>query len=172
YTLLNQDTFPSWLYSIKQGATTIWERWDGWTKEKGFQDPGMNSFNHYSLGSVGEWMFATVAGIDLDAAVAGYKHVVIRPLPGGGLTYAKGQYKSMYGTIASSWKVSGGKLVMDVTVPVNTTATVYVPNAKGAAVSESGKAVEKAAGVTAKGIQGGASVFEVGAGTYRFEVAK
>ena len=70
YTLLMQDTFPSWLFSVKQGATTIWERWDGWTPEKGFQDPGMNSFNHYSLGSCGEWLFDTAAGIDLDPAQA------------------------------------------------------------------------------------------------------
>ena len=69
YSFLNNDTYPSWGYSIKQGATTIWERWDGWTAEKGFQDPGMNSFNHYSLGSVGEWLFESVAGIDLDPEI-------------------------------------------------------------------------------------------------------
>lgn len=84
YTLLENDSYPSWGYSIKHGATTIWERWDGWTEEKGFQDPGMNSFNHYSLGSVGEWMASTVAGIDLDPKQPGYKHIIIHPEPGGG----------------------------------------------------------------------------------------
>ena len=91
YRLLLNDTFPSWGYSIKHGATTIWERWDGWTAHEGFQDPGMNSFNHYSLGSVGEWMYTVVAGIDLDPEVPGYKRFVLRPRPGGGLTHARGE---------------------------------------------------------------------------------
>ena len=97
YRLLNNDTFPSWGYSIKHGATTIWERWDGWTEEKGFQDVGMNSFNHYSLGSVGEWMMESVAGIALDPKVPGYKHILLHPRPGGGLTYAKATYQSLFG---------------------------------------------------------------------------
>src|SRR6185437_15970733 len=101
YALLLQDTFPSWLFSVNHGATTIWERWDGWTEEHGFQDPGMNSFNHYSLGSVGEWMFATVAGIDLSEP--GFKHILIKPIPGGSLTYAKASYDSIRGRIESGW---------------------------------------------------------------------
>src|SRR5215218_7557465 len=103
YALLYQKTWPSWLYSVTQGATTIWERWDGWTEENGFQDPGMNSFNHYSLGSVGEWLYRYVAGIDLGEP--GYGHIVIRPRPGGGLTYARGEYDSVRGRISSSWRI-------------------------------------------------------------------
>ena len=91
YRLLMQDTFPSWLFSVKHGATTIWERWDGWTPENGFQDPGMNSFNHYSLGSCGQWLFETVAGIGLDPEQPGYRHIIIHPRVGGGLTWAKRQ---------------------------------------------------------------------------------
>ena len=169
YILLNNDTFPSWGYSIRQGATTIWERWDGWTKEKGFQDPGMNSFNHYALGSVGEWMYETVAGIGLDPSVPGYKRIVLRPRPGGGLTYAKGELQSMYGKIASSWRIDGGRIHLSVTVPANTTATVYVPTADPSKVTEGGKPASEATGVTFLRAEEGAAVYQVGSGTYSFE---
>jgi alpha-L-rhamnosidase len=85
YRLLHQKQWPSWLYAVTQGATTIWERWDGWTQEKGFQTPDMNSFNHYAYGAVGEWLYGTVAGLELDPAQPGYKHTMIQPHPGGGL---------------------------------------------------------------------------------------
>ncbi|HVT12202.1 MAG TPA: family 78 glycoside hydrolase catalytic domain [Fimbriimonadaceae bacterium] len=153
YTLLNQDTYPSWGYSIKHGATTIWERWDGWTEEHGFQDPGMNSFNHYSLGSVGEWMASHVAGIDLDPKQPGYKHILIHPEPGGGMTWAKGSYDSIRGTIASSWKIADGKIAMEITIPANTTATVTVPTGDPAGVSVDGKKMSSAS-------------FELGSGHY------
>ena len=91
YQLLFNTTFPSWGYPITQGATTIWERWDGWTAEKGFQDPGMNSFNHYSMGSVGEWLHRSVAGIDLDPVVAGYKRFVVHPRPNDRLKNVKAE---------------------------------------------------------------------------------
>jgi len=138
YKLLTNDTYPSWGYSIRQGATTIWERWDGWTDTKGFQDPGMNSFNHYSLGSVGEWMYKSVAGIDLDPAKPGYEHIIIHPVPGGGLTWARASLDSIHGRISSSWRVSGGEFGLDVAVPANTTATVYLPDGSVREV-ESGK---------------------------------
>ncbi|WP_394835568.1 glycoside hydrolase family 78 protein [Pendulispora rubella] len=127
YRLLNTDTFPSWLYSIKKGATTIWERWDGIRPNGQFQDPGMNSFNHYSFGSVGEWMYATIAGIELDEAHPGYKHFFVRPRPGGGLDSATGKLDTLHGTIASQWNIAEGVFTLNVTVPVNTTATVVVP---------------------------------------------
>jgi len=107
YRLLQTDTFPSWGYSIKYNATTIWERWDGWTKEKGFQDPGMNSFNHYSLGSVGRWLYQSVAGIDTDNTEVGFKKVVIKPHPGEGLTYVTASYKSINGLITTHWETKG-----------------------------------------------------------------
>ena len=99
YKLLLNDTFPSWGFSIKHGATTIWERWDGWTPEKGFQDPGMNSFAHYSFGAVARWMFQTVGGIDM--ADPGFQRLVIRPQPAGGLAWVKAAYRSIHGPIAS-----------------------------------------------------------------------
>lgn len=168
YTLLNNDTYPSWGYSIKHGATTIWERWDGWTAEKGFQDPGMNSFNHYSLGSVGEWLFESVGGIDLDPEVPAYKKSVIRPVIGGGFTHAKAEYRSIYGKIASGWKLDGDKLALDVTIPANTTSTVYVPAAEGSEVTEGGKPAKKAEGLRFVKEENGYAVFEAGSGVYSF----
>src|ERR671916_2196062 len=134
YRLLNNETYPSWGYTIKIGATTVWERWDGWTEEHGFQSPNMNSFNHYSLGSVGEWLYRYVAGIDLDPQTSGYGRIVIRPRPGGGLTYARGEYDSVRGRIVSAWSIEGDRFELHVTIPPNTTATVHVPAADGARV--------------------------------------
>jgi len=126
YKLLLQDTFPSWLFSVKQGATTMWERWDGWTPDKGFQTPQMNSFNLYSLGSCGEWLYDSVAGINWDPDYPGYKHILIRPIVGGGLTSANATIGSPYGNITSAWSLREGNLILNVTIPTNTTATVYI----------------------------------------------
>ena len=166
YRLLNQDTFPSWIYSIKNGATTIWERWDGWTEDKGFQDPGMNSFNHYAFGSVGRWLFGTVAGIDNDTH--GYKQIRIEPKPGGGFTYAKANYKSIYGKIASNWKIEGDIFELNVTIPANTTATVYVPAKDVGSVTEGGLPTDKAESVQFVRMDNGKAVFAIGSGQYRF----
>jgi alpha-L-rhamnosidase len=167
YELLNQDTFPSWLFSVKQGATTIWERWDGWTPDKGFQDPGMNSFNHYALGSCGQWMFGTIAGIDLDPTQPGYKHLIIHPRPGGGLTECKASYNSIHGLVRTEWHVDTDSYKLKVTVPANTTASVYIdgPQEK---ITESGKPAEMAEGVKFERPDGQSSVFAVGSGTYEF----
>ncbi len=169
YRLLRSDTFPSWGYSIKQGATTIWERWDGWTAEKGFQDPGMNSFNHYSLGSVGEWMYAAVGGIDLDPEVPGYKRFVLRPRPGGGLTAAKATYDSLYGLISSDWKIEDDTFEWTITVPPNTTAIVHLPTRNVAKVTEGGKPIAQAEGVRPLRIEPGEAIYEVGSGRYTFK---
>jgi len=168
YRLLMQDSFPSWLFSVKHGATTIWERWDGWTPEKGFQDPGMNSFNHYSLGSCGEWLFEYVAGIMPDSDHPGYKHTIVRPCPGGGLTAAQATVGSVYGRIASGWKCEGQSLTLHVIVPANTTATVYVPADPGSKVTESGKPAEGVQGIKFVRREDNAAVFEVGSGDYAF----
>jgi alpha-L-rhamnosidase len=166
YRLLTQDTFPSWGYSIKNGATTIWERWDGWTEEKGFQDPGMNSFNHYAFGSVGRWLFGTMAGIDTDGP--GYKRITIHPRPGGGFTFAKASYKSIHGKIVSDWKITDHKFELDVTIPANTTATVYVPAKDADGVTESGRPATQAKCVRLLRMENGKAVFEVGSGSYTF----
>ncbi|MDB5325576.1 MAG: alpha-L-rhamnosidase [Phycisphaerales bacterium] len=156
YALLNQKTFPGWLFPITHGATTMLDRWDGWTPEKGFASDGMNSYNHYAYGAVGEWMYARIGGIDLDPAKPAHKHVIVRPIPGGGLTHAKATLESPYGQIASGWRIDGGTLTLDVTIPANATATITVPTSDPASVKE------------ANGATGNGNVFEVGAGQYRF----
>lgn len=168
YRLLLSDTFPSWGYSIKHGATTVWERWDGWTEEKGFQDPGMNSFNHYAFGAVGEWLYRFVAGIDLDPDEPGYKKFKIRPYTGGGLRFARAGYTSIHGKIISGWKREEGTMTMDITVPANTSAVVFVPIQDADKVTEGGKPIAEAAGIKFLRVEDGNCVFEVGSGTYGF----
>ncbi len=136
YRLLHNETFPSWKYSILHGATTIWERWDGWTEDGGFQDPGMNSFNHYSLGSVGEWLRKSVAGIDLVSGTAGYRHLRIQPVIDESLSWAEGTYASMAGPIRSRWERTDGALRLNVTIPANADAEIVLPVAPGATLYE------------------------------------
>ncbi len=168
YHLLNQRTPPSWGYMVDHGATTIWERWDGYIEGRGYQNPGMNSFNHYAFGAVGEWIYRNIVGINPNEKNPGYKRFTVRPRLGGGLTWAKGKYESVHGTIASDWKIEGERFSLDVTVPVNTTATIYVPARDKSAVTESGKAAEKAEGITFLRMEEGAAVYKVGSGNYRF----
>ncbi|MGV2436903.1 MAG UNVERIFIED_CONTAM: hypothetical protein LVT10_20105 [Anaerolineae bacterium] len=125
YQLLMQESWPSWLYAVTQGATTIWERWDGWTAENGFQTPEMNSFNHYAYGAIGAWLYHTVAGIDLGQA--GYKHINLAPQPGGGLTYARAKLNTLYGEIISDWRQELEIFSYLVNIPPNATATVTLP---------------------------------------------
>ena len=128
YTLLLNNTFPSWGYSIKHGATSIWERWDGWTETAGFQDVGMNSFNHYSLGSVGEWMQRYVAGIDTPRDAPGFSQIQIRPHPDSRLSFVRASFASIRGLIKSEWHIDGGTFTLNVTIPANTTASVILPD--------------------------------------------
>jgi alpha-L-rhamnosidase len=165
YRLLATDTFPSWGYSIRNGATTIWERWDGWTEDKGFQTPDMNSFNHYAFGSVGRWLFNTVAGIDTDGP--GYKKIIIRPRPGG-ITSAKAGYESIYGRVVSDWQLKDGMFTLNVTIPPNTTATIYVPAGSAESVTESSRPATSAEAVRFLRMDQGNAVFAVGSGNYLF----
>ncbi len=149
YRLLFQTSWPSWLYPVTTGATTIWERWDGWTEEKGFQDPSMNSFNHYAYGAVGEWLYGTVAGLELDPDSSpernAYRHALIHPRPPIGegfedpplLTHASARLDSIHGRYEAGWRIQGGSFVLDVRVPANCSATVRLPD---------GRSVEVAAG--------------------------
>jgi alpha-L-rhamnosidase len=166
YRLLQNEDYPSWGYPVKHGATTIWERWDGWTEEKGFQDPGMNSFNHYAYGSCGQWMFSTMAGIDTDGP--GFKKIILRPRPGGDISYVDASYESTHGSIRTAWRQETGKFELDVTIPANTTATVYVPAKDASSVTERGKPAAKTSGVKFLRMEDGVAVFEAGSGTYRF----
>jgi len=166
WRLFHNRTLPSWGFMVRQGATTIWERWDGWTPDRGFQTPQMNSFNHYALGSVGQWMFPTITGID--AAEAGFRRIVIRPRPGGRLKWAKARYDSLRGRIVSEWERTPRGLEMRVEIPANTTAAVHVPSADAAAVTEGARPAAKAQGVRYLRMEGGAAVYHVGSGRYRF----
>lgn len=168
YRLLLNETYPSWGYSIRQGATTIWERWNGWTEHAGFEDPGMNSFNHYSLGSVGQWLYQEVAGLDTDATRPGFKHAIIHPKPGGGLTHAKAEYQSVRGTFLSAWQLEPNRFSLRVSIPANTSATVYLPATTEAQISESGNPLPLVTGVKFVRLEDGHAVLEVASGDYEF----
>ena len=179
YNLLLQRGNPSWLYSIDQGATTIWERWDSYTNEKGFQDVSMNSFNHYSYGAVTEWMYRFMGGIETDEATPGFKHFVLQPTPDTRVTLPQGQeritsadakYNSYYGDIKSAWIMrSDGNLAYTATVPANTTATLYLPlAAKTDVVYEGNIPAQKAKGVKFIKQENGKAVYELLSGTYSF----
>lgn len=169
YKLLLKETFPSWGYSIRNGATTIWERWDGWTHDKGFQDTGMNSFNHYCFGSVGEWMYRYVAGIDWEDSAAGTKRLILKPVIGGGLTHASGAFESIHGEVVSAWKVDAGRLKWNVKVPPNTTAKAYVPTSSASSVREGGRELSSVEGVRQVESDGSVVVLELESGSYTFE---
>ena len=168
YDLLNQVTYPSWLYPITRGATTIWERWDGIKPDSSFQDAGMNSFNHYAYGAIGEWLYRVVAGLEIDPDESGYKHVIIQPQPGGGLTSARAELNTMYGPTVSAWEIEDGHVQLEATVPPNTHATVRLPGATLAQVTESGQALSADGGITRFYQDEGAVIVEVGSGRYRF----
>ncbi|MFH1745898.1 MAG: glycoside hydrolase family 78 protein [Planctomycetota bacterium] len=170
YRLIGNRKMPSWGYAIEHGATTIWERWDGYVEGRGFQNPGMNSFAHYALGSVGEWMYRTIVGINPDPEIPAYKHFIIRPRPGGDLTWARGSYHSIHGRIACEWRVEGERLRLDVTVPPNTRATAYLPTTNVRTAEESGQALADAEGVQDVRPAKDHIVCELAAGSYSFEL--
>jgi len=167
FMLLNRKDYPSWLYPVTQGATTIWERWDGQKPDGSFQNAGMNSFNHYAYGAIGEWLYNYVAGIQIDSENPGYKHFFLAPHPGGGLTHAKAVYKSMYGEIKSDWKIDGDQWVYDVIIPANTTATVTLPSASLNEVLMNSLPIKNDSENNAKQNKEGVTL-TLGSGKYRF----
>jgi len=169
YRLLLNDTFPSWGYSIRQGATTIWERWDGWTDHGGFQTARMNSFNHYSLGSVGQWLYEGVAGIRPDPARPGYEHVVIEPTPGA-MAFARATYRSVRGPISSDWCQDGEAFRLEVEIPANVTATIRLPAGGELGEGEGGGDASAAPGVREVRRDEAGWTVEVGSGRYAFAV--
>ena len=171
YRMLQQITYPSWLYSVDQGATTIWERLNSYTHTDGFGgNNSMNSFNHYSFGAVGAWMYNYSLGIERDEDFQGFKRFVLQPEPDptGQMTFAKGHYDSMYGRIESSWEIEGGACHYRFTVPCNTTATLYLRSPSVDMLTEGGKAVKDAAGVEYLGIDRGKVKLELQPGRYHF----
>ncbi len=170
YALLLQKTFPSWLYSVLHGATTIWERWDGWTAENGFQDPGMNSFNHYALGAVGTWMVENILGIRTHPENPGFKHIMLQPQIGGGLSCARGEYQSPFGLIKSDWRIETDSLIWDITIPPNTTATAHIPAKFQAQILEGDNAIEDVPDVKFLRQTPMAIAVELQSGNYSFKV--
>ncbi len=160
YDLLLKDDFPSWLYQVKKGATTIWEHWDGIKPDGSMWSPDMNSFNHYAYGAIGEWLYRVVAGLEIDESAPAYRHSIIAPRIGGELQWVEGSFTSIYGEVASSWKVETRKGVKSVTlkatVPANTSSTIRLMD--GAKVVDGDGIEFKAVDGTLEG--------EVGSGTY------
>jgi alpha-L-rhamnosidase len=138
FDLLFKETYPSWFYPINQGATTMWERWNSFSHEKGFGDVGMNSFNHYAYGAIEQWMVERVAGLAPDPAAPGYKHFFIRPIIGGPLDSVRAELETPYGKASSAWTLKNKQVVMDIVVPPNTTATVEFPDGRKAETVEAG----------------------------------
>ena len=157
YRIASQKDLPSWGWWIEQGATTLWEQWNG-----------TESRNHIMFGDISAWFYKALAGINLDPTAPAFKHFVIKPNIVGGLTSAKASYDSVRGGIVSDWEVEKGRLKLTVMVPANTTATVWVPTTDPSAVVEGGWPAMKAEGVRDFRIEAGRAVFEVGSGTYHF----
>lgn len=169
YALLQQETYPSWLYPVTKGATTIWERWDGIKPDGSFQDETMNSFNHYAYGAVGEWLYRVVAGIDLDPQLPGYKHILIQPQPGGGLTYAKANYESIHGLISSSWTMEDDQFRLSVVIPANSRATIRLPHAQLEQIAENGSLLFLSTSPNVALQEGHDVIVMAGSGSYDFE---
>ncbi len=168
YRLLEQDTMPSWRYMVDHGATTTWERWDGWTAERGFASPWMNSFNHYSLGSVGEWLYRFLLGIDQEPGTAGFGRLLLRPHPGGSLDWARGSYRSVRGAISVGWKRDRGRFTYWAELPPNVTATVCVPSRDAAEVRDAAGNPPASLASFPGARDAQEAVFRVGSGAHEF----
>jgi alpha-L-rhamnosidase len=172
YTLLLRKKYPSWLYPVTMGATTIWERWDGQKPDGTFQNPGMNSFNHYAYGAIGDWMYRVMAGLDTYEDGPGYRHSRIQPHTGGGFTNVSAGLQTYYGRLSCSWSVNSDRLTMDVEIPANTTSTVYVPADDVTDISEGGRPLSVISNIEVTGKEEGYVVLTLGSGSYRFEVKR
>lgn len=169
FALLQQTEYPSWKYPILQGATTIWERWNSYTISDGFGNAGMNSFNHYSYGSVTEWIYSTLLGITVDVSNPGFSHFILKPTAGGGLNYANGEYASVRGTIKSGWEAEADVITKyTCTVPANTTATLYLSADQIESITESGKPLFEADGISVTSFENGVAAIELCSGVFEF----
>jgi alpha-L-rhamnosidase len=171
YTLLLQDTYPSWLYPVKMGATTIWERWDGQKPDSSFQTPGMNSFNHYAYGAIGDWMYRNISGIDTYTDGPGYKKIIVKPHPGGHLEYANASLETGYGQLLVQWKIIENKFEMVAEIPANTTASIYLQAASAEDILENGKPLSESRDITVSGKDGKYIVLQTGSGVYHFSTS-
>lgn len=143
FKVLLNETYPSWFFSIHQGATTLWERWNSYSHADGFGDVSMNSFNHYAYGAVGQWLYERLAGLEPDPDQPGYKHFFVRPLVTGPISSARAELETPYGRAVSAWERSGDVVTMTVVIPPNTTATITFPDGREDEVVEAGRWVFK-----------------------------
>ena len=167
YDLLLQESYPSWLYPVKMGATTIWERWDGQKTDSTFEDAGMNSFNHYAYGAIGDWMYRVSAGIETMGP--GYKHLIIQPHPSKKLTFSKASFESSYGTVASGWERQGTKIIVSVKIPANTDATIMLPVGSDSKTTVNGIAVSENKNLSNVRLSDKKLILVAGSGDYVFE---
>jgi alpha-L-rhamnosidase len=172
YKLLLRDDYPSWLYPIKMGATTIWERWDGMKPDSSFQTPGMNSFNHYAYGAIGDWLYRRMSGIDTYEDGPGYKHIKIQPHVDTNFSNVAASLKTYYGLVTSSWSVDSAKLKLKVGIPANTWATVFIPAKDEKLITENGKPLLSTSDIKILRKEGDYVVITVGSGGYSFEIVR
>ena len=143
YALLLSEGCPGWLYEVDMGATTMWERWNSMRPDGSFGPVSMNSFNHYAFGSIAEWMYRYVCGINPDESAPGFRHAIVKPMPNSMLQHAKASTLTPYGTLESGWAIDGDVLRVTVTIPCNTTATIILPDAEDAEITENGAPIGK-----------------------------
>ncbi|MFF8694265.1 family 78 glycoside hydrolase catalytic domain [Streptomyces sp. NPDC015144] len=171
HALLLREEVPSWRFPLRHGATTIWERWDGWTPDAGFRAPSMNSFNHYALGSIGEWLYRGVAGLDQAPDSTGFRKLRIRPRPGG-LRHASARHESVRGTVMVTWERRGGLIALRLTVPPGATAEVHLPTTDPGSVRESGLVPDPGdPHLTRIRVAADHVLYQVASGSYRFTAA-
>ncbi len=172
YDLLLQKTYPSWLYPVTMGATTIWERWDGIKTDGSFQATSMNSFNHYAYGAIGDWMYRNIAGIDHVTDEPAYTNIIIHPQPGGSLTRGSGILHTLYGKVRSEWTLTNdGTMALTVEIPVNTKATIHVPTSNIKNITDKKMPIEGVKDFEWK-VTGDVGELRVGSGIYQFEIKK
>lgn len=164
YKLYTQTEYPSWLFPVKQGATTMWERWNSYTIKEGFGDVGMNSFNHYAYGAIEEWIMSHNLGIQRDENRPGYKHILMQPKIDDTFSFVKGGFRSVYGDIASAWEIKPSGTEIEFTIPANTTATFTLPVSS----MDNLKLKKGKKGVSSKSFDDGKAVYELKSGTYKF----
>jgi alpha-L-rhamnosidase len=169
YKLLLQETYPSWLYPVKKGATTIWERWDGIKADGSFQAISMNSFNHYAYGAIGDWMYKTITGINYDATNPGYKQILIAPKLGGNFSNATADLETPYGNVSSKWKIENEKFTFDVVIPANTKATIQLPSSAQSKINVNTASLQQKIDTASTSNPAKDVTIEVGSGVYHFE---
>lgn len=167
--LIQQTTYPSWLYEVSKGATTMWEHWDSIKEDGSICCPDMNSFNHYAFGAVGNWLYSIVGGIRVDEDNPGYKHIIIKPQIGPYIDLVCVEYESIYGKIKCNWKkTKSNNMLINITIPVNTTASLYLPFTNIEKLLEKKKNIYETEGVNNYEILDGTLKLEVGSGDYEF----